>query len=39
MTIAGFLAFGVLPDGWTIAGAGIIVGCGLYTANRERRRR
>ena len=39
MTIAGFLAFGVLPDGWTIAGATIIVACGLYTANRERRRR
>lgn len=38
MTIAGFLAFGVLPDGWTIVGATIIVVSGLYTASRERRR-
>jgi drug/metabolite transporter (DMT)-like permease len=37
-TIAGFLAFGALPDQWTIVGAGVIVGSGLYTANRERRR-
>ena len=39
MTIAGFLTFGVLPDEWTLAGAMIIVASGLYTANRERRRR
>ena len=38
MTIAGFLAFGALPDEWTLAGAGIIVASGLYTAQRERRR-
>ena len=38
MTIAGFLAFGVLPDGWTLVGAAIIVVSGLYTAQRERRR-
>jgi drug/metabolite transporter (DMT)-like permease len=38
MTIAGFLAFGVWPDQWTLVGAGIIVAAGLYTANRERRR-
>ncbi|MBS0639108.1 MAG: DMT family transporter [Acetobacteraceae bacterium] len=38
MTIAGFLAFGVLPDQWTIVGAAIIVSSGLYTANRERKR-
>ena len=38
MTIAGFLAFGVLPDQWTLVGAGVIVGSGMYTANRERRR-
>ena len=37
MTIAGFLAFGVLPDEWTLAGAAIIAGSGLYTARRERR--
>lgn len=39
MTIAGFLAFGALPDGWTLIGALIIVGSGLYTAQRERQRR
>ncbi len=38
-TIAGFLAFGVLPDEWTLVGAAIIVGSGLYTAQRERRGR
>jgi len=32
----GFLAFGALPDGFTIAGAGIIAASGLYTAYRER---
>jgi drug/metabolite transporter (DMT)-like permease len=39
MTIAGFLVFGVWPDGWTLIGAAIIVVSGLYTAQRERRRR
>jgi drug/metabolite transporter (DMT)-like permease len=38
MTGAGFLAFGALPDEWTLVGAAIIVGSGLYTAQRERRR-
>ena len=38
MSIAGFLAFGVLPDEWTLVGAAIIVASGLYTAQRERRR-
>jgi drug/metabolite transporter (DMT)-like permease len=38
MTIAGVLAFGVWPDGWTLVGAAIIVGSGLDTAQRERRR-
>ncbi|MEJ0018470.1 MAG: DMT family transporter [Acetobacteraceae bacterium] len=38
MTLAGFLAFGALPDGWTVAGAAIIVATGLFTASRERRR-
>ena len=37
MTLAGYLAFGALPDGWTLIGATIIVGSGLYTALRERR--
>jgi drug/metabolite transporter (DMT)-like permease len=35
----GFLVFGNLPDTWTIAGAGIIIASGLYTAHRERVRR
>jgi drug/metabolite transporter (DMT)-like permease len=39
MSIAGFLVFDVLPDQWTLVGAGAIVASGLYTANRERRRR
>jgi drug/metabolite transporter (DMT)-like permease len=34
--VLGYLAFGSLPDSWTITGAGIIVGSGLYTAYRER---
>lgn len=38
MTVAGFLVFGVLPDQWTLVGAGTIVASGLYSANRERRR-
>ena len=36
-TIAGFVAFGTLPDRLTWAGAGIIVVTGLYSAWRERR--
>ncbi|WP_269581705.1 DMT family transporter [Roseibium sp. Sym1] len=35
-TLYGFLVFGQLPDGWTWAGAAIIVATGLYTLNRER---
>ena len=35
----GFLVFGNLPDQWTLAGAGIIIASGLYTAHRERVRR
>jgi drug/metabolite transporter (DMT)-like permease len=37
-TIGGFVAFGALPDHWTLVGAAIIVASGLYTAQRERRR-
>ena len=33
----GWLLFGDLPDGWTLAGALIIVGSGLYVFHRERR--
>ena len=36
MTAAGFLAFGVWPDGWTFAGAAVIVLSGLCSARRER---
>jgi drug/metabolite transporter (DMT)-like permease len=32
----GLLVFGVLPGPWTIAGAAIIAGSGLYIAHRER---
>jgi drug/metabolite transporter (DMT)-like permease len=39
VTGLGFLVFGNLPDGWTLAGAAIIIASGLYTAHRERVRR
>jgi drug/metabolite transporter (DMT)-like permease len=32
----GYAVFGALPDGWTVTGAAIIAGSGLYSANRER---
>jgi drug/metabolite transporter (DMT)-like permease len=38
-TILGFFIFGEAPDIWTIAGASVIIGSGLYTAHRERLRR
>jgi drug/metabolite transporter (DMT)-like permease len=38
-TILGFFIFGEIPDLWTIAGAAVIIGSGLYTAHRERLRR
>jgi len=38
-SIFGFLLFGEVPDVWTVVGAVIIVGSGLYTAHRERVRR
>jgi drug/metabolite transporter (DMT)-like permease len=34
--LLGFLAFGAVPDGWTLVGAGVIAASGLYTAHRER---
>jgi drug/metabolite transporter (DMT)-like permease len=37
MTIAGYLVFGEVPAVWTVAGAGIVVACGLYLLNSERR--
>lgn len=39
MIAAGWLVFGQLPDGWTIAGAAIIVASGLYIVHREHRLR
>lgn len=36
-TIIGYLIFDTLPDVWTVIGAGIVVGSGLYTFLRERR--
>jgi drug/metabolite transporter (DMT)-like permease len=39
VSILGFLAFGEVPDIWTITGAAFIVASGLYTAHRERIRR
>lgn len=35
----GYFIFGQLPDGWTLAGAGIIVASGLYIVHREHRLR
>jgi drug/metabolite transporter (DMT)-like permease len=39
VTILGFFVFGEIPDLWTIAGAAVIIGSGIYTAHRERLRR
>lgn len=35
-TLMGYLAFGNLPDLWTIIGGGVVVASGLYTIYRER---
>jgi drug/metabolite transporter (DMT)-like permease len=37
--IGGYLIFGELPDGWSLAGAALIVGSGLYALHRESVRR
>ncbi|TAJ31955.1 MAG: DMT family transporter [Reyranella sp.] len=37
VTILGAIVFGDIPDGWTIAGAAVIVASGLYAWNHERR--
>lgn len=39
MVALGYLVFGDLPDRWTLVGALIIVGSGLYILHRERRLR
>ena len=33
--LIGFLAFGEIPDKWTLAGAAVIIGSALYIAHRE----
>lgn len=33
--IAGYVVFGDFPDNWSLAGAALIVGSGLYTLHRE----
>ncbi|MGZ5909996.1 MAG: DMT family transporter [Reyranella sp.] len=37
VTILGAVVFGDIPDGWTIAGAAIVVASGLYTWHHDRR--
>ena len=37
--IGGFLVFREVPDGWTVVGAALIVGSGIYTLHREAVRR
>ncbi len=36
MIMLGWLVFGDLPDGWTLAGASIVIASGLYLLHRER---
>ena len=38
-TIFAFAVFGEFPDQWTLVGAGVIAGSGLYILDRERTRR
>jgi drug/metabolite transporter (DMT)-like permease len=38
-TLVGWLAFGDLPDHWTVLGAMILTGSGLYVLYRETVRR
>ena len=33
----GYLVFGQLPDGWTLAGAAVVIASGLYVLSRERK--
>jgi drug/metabolite transporter (DMT)-like permease len=37
--LLGYLAFGALPDRWTVIGAAIVVATGIFTLWRERRLR
>jgi drug/metabolite transporter (DMT)-like permease len=36
MVACGYVVFGDLPDMWTLAGAALIVGSGVYLVHRER---
>lgn len=36
MVAAGYMVFGDVPDFWTLAGASIVVGSGIYLVHRER---
>jgi len=38
-TGVGYVVFGDLPDGWTMAGAMVIVASGLYVLDRQRKKR
>ncbi|MGJ3259578.1 MAG: DMT family transporter [Rhodospirillales bacterium] len=38
-TVIGYIFFDNLPDVWTVVGASVVVGSGLYTIYRERRRK
>ena len=38
-TLYGFVVFADLPDAWTVVGAVVIAGSGLYIYHRERVRR
>ncbi len=33
--ILGFVVWGDVPDAWLLAGAGLVVTCGLYIFHRE----
>lgn len=37
MPLFGYLVFGDVPDRWTLAGATVVIGSGLYLLHRERR--
>ena len=37
-TLTGWLAFGDVPDGWTILGGAVVVASGLYTWHHDRSR-
>jgi drug/metabolite transporter (DMT)-like permease len=37
MIVIGFLVFGDVPDGWTLAGGLVVIASGLYVLYRERR--